>query len=464
MFDGVTECLERIISVLWGPATVILFLAVGAYFSIRLGVPQLLRIKLWLISPLKTLFGKRKSNKGVLCTVLAATAGTGNIVGVAAALMAGGAGSVFWMWVSAFFGMALGFSENVLGFYYRKHQKGGGFSGSAAFYIEKGLKSKPLAILFNIACALAAFGIGNLTQGNSLVGGISAVANDIGVPFGSKNALLAGIAVAALAAPVILGGKDRIAKTAERIVPAAVVAFLAVSVIIVGLNYKRIIPSITAILYDAFDFKSAMGGAVGFCISKAMRVGLSRGLFSHEAGMGTSVFIHASAKSDSPTETGFFSMFEVFVDTVVVCTLTALVILTSGVYDNKTPITNAAQLVSAAFSSVLGDAGSIFVAILLFVFAFATILGWGCFGQTALSCVTKRVLPYKIVYIAAIPLGCVLQMQFCWYLSDILNWVMAILNVFAITVLSKKVFEISKDNLGKGIRIKNGTKKGSGNT
>lgn len=464
MIASATLCLESITSVLWGPATVILFLTVGAYFSIRLGMPQLFYARLWFISPLKTLFGRSKSNKGLLCTVLAATAGTGNIVGVAAALMAGGAGAVFWMWVSAFFGMALGYAENVLGIYYRKRQKDGSFFGSAAFYIEKGLKSKPLAIFFNIACALAAFGIGNLTQGNSLIGGISAAADAAGISFGNKSALWIGVAVAALAAPVILGGKDRIAKAAERIVPAAVVAFLAVSAIIVLLNYDRIIPAITAILKGAFNFKSAMGGAAGFCLSKALRVGLSRGLFSHEAGMGTSVAVHASAKGDNPIETGLFSMFEVFIDTVVVCTLTALVILTSGVYEDMTLFTDAAQLVSAAFSSVLGNIGSFFVAVLLFVFAFATILGWGCFGQTALGYVTKRVLPYKIVYIAAIPLGCILEMQFCWYLSDILNWVMAILNIFAITVLSKKVFEISKNSLGKGKRNKNGTKKGSGNT
>lgn len=455
MFNGALFILEKIVAALWGPATIILFLAVGVYFTLLLGIPQLFGVKQWLLAPLKTLFS-RDRNKGLLCTVLAATVGTGNIVGVAAALMAGGAGAVFWMWVSAFFGMALGYAENLLGMHYRKQQKGK-YYGSAAFYIEKGLKSKPLAVIFSIACALAAFGIGNLTQGNSMAGGIMAAAEGLGV---SINPLFIGIAVAAISAPAILGGKDGIEKAAVRIVPAAVTVFLALSIIIICKNYKNVFSAIALIFGQAFNNKSVLGGVAGYGISTVIRTGLSRGLFSHEAGMGSSVGVHAAYEGDNPVQTGFFSMFEVFVDTIVVCTLTALVIISSGAYENIGQITDAAQLVSLAFWSVFGSAGSFLVAVLLSLFGISTILGWCCFGQTALSYVTEKdALFYKITYTAAIPLGCVLNMSICWYLSDIFNWLMAIINIFAMVMLSHEVFEISR----KG-KCKNGTKKGSGNT
>ncbi len=456
MFSNATLFLEKTVSILWGPATVILFLAVGFYFFVGTNFVQLFCVRQWLFRPLKTLLGKHTKNKGALCTVLGATAGTGNIVGVAAALGVGGAGAVFWMWVSAFFGMSLGFAENLLGVLYRKQNKNGKYIGGASLYIQKGLKSKKLATLYNISCALAAFGVGNLTQGNSLAGGIAAVAQDMNVGFSNKTALLVGVIVAALACPVIIGGKDSISKIAERIVPFAVVLFLVFSIILIGINAKNIIPSIKLIFKDAFCFSSAAGGVAGVLVSSAIRTGLSRGLFSHEAGMGTSVGVH-SAQCDTPLQAGFLSMFEVFADTIVICTLTALVILTSGVF-TKTQNMDAPLLVSAAFSQMLGKMGGAFVAVMLFVFAFSTILGWGCFGQEALKSVSKKaVLPYKLVYIAAIPFGCVVQMKFCWYLSDVLNWVMAILNVFAITLLSKEVFKERK--------IKNyGTKKGGGNT
>lgn len=444
MFDSVTQFLEKIVSVLWGPATVVLFLAVGIYFFVGTRFAQLFCIKQWLFEPLKILFGKNRKNRGALCTVLGATAGTGNIVGVAAALSIGGPGAVFWMWVSAFLGMSLGYAENLLGVLYRKQNKDGNFVGGASLYIQKGLKSKKLATLYNLACAFAAFGVGNLTQGNSLAGGIAAAMLDMNVTFEKKTAILIGVFVAVLACPVIIGGKDSISKIAERIVPFAVLSFLTISIFFIGINAQNIMPSIKQIFKDAFNFSAYSGGVTGVLASQAVRIGLSRGLFSHEAGMGTSVAVH-SAQCDTPTRAGFLSMFEVFADTIVICTLTALVILTSGAFA-KMPNADASFIVSTAFSQNLGKAGSVFVAFLLFVFAFSTILGWGCFGQEALKAVSKKaVLPYKLVYIAAIPFGCVMQMKFCWYLSDVLNWVMAILNIFAITVLSKQVFKERKN-------------------
>lgn len=443
MLDKITLFLEKTVSVLWGPATVVLFLSVGIYFFVGTRLAQLFCIKQWLLEPLKILFGKSRKNKGALCTVLGATAGTGNIVGVAAALSVGGAGAVFWMWVSAFFGMSLGYAENLLGVMYRKQNKYGKLVGGAALYIQKGLKSKRLATVYNLSCAFAAFGVGNLTQGNSLAGGIAAAAQDMNINFNSKTAVVIGVLVAILACPVIIGGKDQISKIAERIVPFAVLSFLVFSIILVGINARNIMPSIKLIFKEAFSFSSAAGGVAGAFVSNAVRTGLSRGLFSHEAGMGTSVTVHSS-ECDTPLQAGFLSMFEVFADTIVICTLTALVILTSGVFA-KMPKADAAGLVSAAFSKNLGYLGGAFVAFLLFVFAFSTILGWGCFGQEALKAVSKKaVLPYKLLYIAAIPMGCVMQMKFCWYLSDILNWIMAILNIFAITVLSKQVFKERK--------------------
>ena len=473
--------LESIVSAVWGPATVFVFLAVGLYFTAGTGFLQLRRPGLWLFLPLKTFFGRDgKANKGTLCTVLAATAGTGNIAGVATALAAGGPGAVFWMWVSAFLGMALGYAENILGTRYRYRSNSCSWTGGAPVYMERGLKSKPLAVLFSVCCALAAFGIGNLVQGNSMVSGIESVLHSVGMPTGKLPALVIGAVTALAAAPAILGGAGKIAGVTAKTVPMMVISYLAGSAVIIAVNYKEIVPSLTEILGEAFNFKAGASGIAGYGIAVAMRTGLSRGLLSHEAGMGSSVAVHATAEGNNPIAQGLWSMFEVFIDTIVVCTVTALVIMTSGVYDKAAYAAGAAglpdgaALTSAAFATVLGTTGKMFVAASLAVFAFSTILGWGCFGERAACRVTGgRTMIYKIIYVAVIPLGCVMEMRACWLASDILNWLMAVPNLLAITFLSGTVFRISRENTNKISRRlsaaekdgkKYGTKKSSGNT
>ena len=444
MTSYITAFLSKTVSLLWGPATVLVFLALGLYFTAGIGGIQLLRPDLWLLRPLKILFSKGGSPaKAGICTVLAATVGTGNVVGVAAALASGGAGAVLWMWVSAFAGMALGYAENVLGALYRPFQKGNS-AGGAYLYIKHGLCSPALAGVFCTCCALAAFGIGNLTQCNAMAQGIFCAASNMGIPFGKTGFFILGILTLGAAAPAVLRGKKTVAKITSRLVPVMVVAYTVGAGIIIAANYQKIIPAFSLIFRSAFNIKSGIAGITGFCISSAVKTGLARGLFSHEAGMGSSVAAHAAVKDNTPCQVGLMSMFEVFCDTVFICTLTALALITSGAYGKGD--SNSVFMVCRAFSSVMGDFGNFFVAASLAVFAFSTLLGWEYIGEDAFSALTGgKTFAYRVFYTLVIPLGFITQVNLCWLLSDLLNWFMAIPNLLAITLLSGRVFNERKN-------------------
>ena len=411
------EQLEKINSAVngfvWGKFGLFLLIAVGIIATVCTKVFQVSHIGLWFKNTLGSLFKKHvighSKEKGsispfqALCTALAATVGTGNIAGVAAAICVGGAGAVFWMWVAAFFGMMTNYAENVLGIYFRRKNSDGEWSGGAMYYLRDGLGAKKhckyigkvLAVLFCIFTMLASFGIGSMGQVNKIVTNV-ATAFDVRAlssieVFGgiSLYNIILGAVIMLLVAIITLGGLKRIANVAEKVVPFMVVLFVVGSLIVIGVNYEHIIPTFKAIFVNAFKPEAFVGGTLGAAISMAVTQGFKRGVFSNEAGLGSSVMVHSNSNVKEPVKQGMWGIFEVFADTMVVCTMTALVVLTSGVFNAKTGEIveglNDATLVGGAFNSVFswGDIGQKFIAIAMFLFAFTTVLGWSHYGSKA---------------------------------------------------------------------------------
>jgi AGCS family alanine or glycine:cation symporter len=486
---------------IWGPVMLVFFLAVGLLFTIRSGVFQISHIGLWLKSTLLQVFKSKSVRKTddkhaisqfqSLCTALAATVGTGNIVGVATAIALGGPGAVFWMWFSALLGMMTNFAENTLGIKYRYKDEEGHWVGGAMIYIERGLGKvfkdskikffreakflhnwKWLAVLFSIFCMLASFGIGNMSQGNSIADGIQGAffaeqAN--AYIFGNVTWVKAIVALVIMAfvALVILGGIKRIASVAEKIVPFMVVLYLIGGLAIILGNLKNVGGAFGLIFTEAFNLKAGAGGVIGYGLAEAARRGISRGVFSNEAGLGSSVMVHSASDVKEPVQQGMWGVFEVFADTIVVCTITALSILASGVYDFAAyeavagaGLLSGAGLTQAAFDTILPfGIGSKFVSIAIMLFAFTTILGWSYYGERAVTYLfgRKSVVPYKIIFILVIAFGCTSGLSLAWDISDTFNGFMAIPNLIAITLMSGQVVHMIKDykqRNGLGNRLK----------
>ncbi len=410
--------------------------------------------------------------------------GTGNIAGVAAAICFGGAGAVFWMWVAAFFGMMTNYSENVLGMYFRRRNKNGEWSGGAMYYLQDGLGSKKgckwigkvLAILFSFFTMLAAFGIGSMGQVNKIVENVAAAfdvnaLSSINV-FGNVSLynVLLGVLIMVLTALITLGGLKRIANVAEKIVPVMVVLFVAGSLVIIGIHYDAILPAFKAIFVNAFapeEFvRSAAGGLFGAVIM-AMTNGFKRGVFSNEAGLGSSVMVHSNSNIKEPVKQGMWGVFEVFADTIVVCTMTALVILTTGglnggVFNAATGVIadgyTDATLVGGAFNQVFswGGIGEKFVAIAMFLFAFTTVLGWSHYGSKAWEYVfgTKSVVVFKIIHVCTVILGAVMTSSLAWDISDTFNGLMMIPNLIGVVLLAPLVVKITRNYINRKIKGK----------
>lgn len=446
---------------IWGPIMLVAFLAVGLMFTIRTGVFQITKFKYWIDVTFLQIFRDKKvlktddkhsiSQFQSLCTALAATIGTGNIAGVATAIAAGGPGAVFWMWLSAFLGMMTNYAENTLGIKYRYKNEKGDWIGGAMVYIEKGLGWKWLAVIFSIFCGLASFGIGNMTQANSIAHGLN---DSFHIP-----PIATAVVLMVLVSLVIIGGIKRIASVAEKVVPFMAVLYILGGLIVIIANYNLVGSAFASIFTEAFNFKAMGGGVLGYGISLAMRKGISRGVFSNEAGLGSSVMVHSASDVKEPVIQGMWGIFEVFADTIVVCTITALTILTSGVYDMNTYLTNiengvenvsGTALTSAAFSSVIPFGGQ-FVAICIMLFAFSTILGWSYYGERAIEYLfgIKAIFAYKIVFVCVIILGCTAELNLVWDISDTLNGFMAVPNLIAITLLSGQVVRMTKDYIAK---------------
>jgi AGCS family alanine or glycine:cation symporter len=409
---------------------------------------------LWLAQTLGAAFHDRSVRKTgdaksisqfqALTAALAACMGTGNIVGVATAVFSGGPGAVFWMLLSAFLGMMTCCAENILGIKYRYKNNRGEWIGGAMVYIKNGLGMKKTAGAFSILLVLASFGIGNMTQANSIAG---ALEDSFGV-----SPLFTGILAAALTGLVIVGGIRRIAGVAEKIIPFISAVFIIASFIILLINIRNIPSVISTIFKEAFSFKSAAGGVAGIGIARAARYGVARGVFSNEAGLGSTAIIHAAADVREPVIQGMWGIVEVFIDTVVMCTVTALVILSSGVFVPGGNL-NGVSLSAAAYESVFGQAGRYFVCISIVLFAFATLIGWSYYGENGVEFLfgLKSVPVYKAFYLAAVILGCTANLQTVWSVSDTLNGLMAVPNLFCIVLLSGQVRREIKGYLARRI-------------
>lgn len=452
MLDTITRVNDAVRGVLWGPPLLALLLGTGLYFTCRTGLFQLRHIRLWLGGALRACLPRRKgegdsrsiSPFAAMCTALAATVGTGNIAGVAAALVIGGPGAVFWMWVAAFFGMMTAFAENTLGMLYRRRDASGAWHGGPMYYLKDGLHAPGLAAVFALCCALASFGIGNMSQCNSIAGGLAGV---FGVP-----PLATGLAIAAVLGTVLLGGLKRLSRVTSLLVPAMALFYMGGALVVLWCRRDQIPQACGQILSGAFGLRAAGGGALGFGVMQAVRVGVSRGVFSNEAGLGSSVIVHTASDAQEPCAQGMLAVFEVFFDTIVMCTVTALVVLTAGVYDPAryalaagTPLLDAlptgAGLTAQSFAAVFGPVGGAFVAVSLTLFAFSTLLGWSYYGQRAVrSLLGARAVPvYQVLFVAAACAGCTMRLELAWALSDTFNALMALPNLAGVLALRHDV-------------------------
>ena len=448
----------------WGPIMLVVFLFVGLLCTLRTKVFQVTKIKLWFDETILAIFKKKSVRKTddkkaisqfqALSTALAATVGTGNITGVATAIVSGGPGAIFWMWLSAFLGMMTNFSENVLGIKYRYKNEKGDWVGGAMIYMDRGLKMKWLAVIFSFFCILASFGIGNLSQANSIASAVNGT-------FPVIPKWVIGIVIMVFAALVIIGGIKRIAQVTEKIVPFMALFYIVGGVALIIINAGKVPAAFGMIFRGAFNLKAVGGGFLGYTVMQAMRFGIARGVFSNEAGLGSSVMVHSASDVKEPVVQGMWGIFEVFADTICICTITALSILTT-VYDPASGVTkfdeagnalNGAQLTTAAFNSVFSaggiNFGGIFISVSLALFAFSTILGWSYYGQRGIEYVfgLKAVPVYKVIFICAIILGCVGSLDLVWNISDTFNGLMAIPNLFAVILLHGQVVDEVKDYL-----------------
>lgn len=426
--ERISEILGAISSFVWGIPLLVLIVGTGIFLTLRVGFLQLRLLPYSL--KLAFSFKQDKSSEGdishfqALMTALAATVGTGNIVGVATAVTLGGPGAVLWMWLSAFFGMATKYSEAVLAVKYRIVDENGEMSGGPMYYLERGLKQKWLGIMFAIFGAIAAFGIGNLVQSN-------AVSNIVKTTFGI-NEWITGIILVIFAGLSIIGGIKSIGKVTAFFVPFMALFYVIGGLAVLIMNLDLIPAAVSVIISDAFSGQAVAGGAIGAVI----RYGVARGVFSNEAGLGSAPIAAAAAKTDMPGRQALVSMTQVFIDTIVICSITGITIVMAGLY--KDGSTAAGDLTSASFGTFLGPAGSIIVALGLLFFASSTILGWSYYGEKCFSYLftAKAVIYYRIVFVAAVLVGAVTTLDIVWTFADIMNGLMAIPNLIGLLGLS----------------------------
>ena len=464
MIEMITNINNAINGVVWGWPALILLGFVGVLMTVLTKFFQLGHFKHWMVNTIGAIFSDKHVTKHTedqsisqfqsLCTALAATVGTGNIVGVAGAIAVGGPGAVFWMWLIAFFGMMTNYSENVLGILYRRKNEKGQWNGGAMYYLRDGLGGKPgcktigavLAVLFSCFCLLASFGIGNMSQVNSMVANIHTA-------FGIPN-LATGIFLLVIVGLVVVGGIKRIATITEKIVPFMVIVYLVGTLVIIVMHVGAIPAVFVSIFKGAFALKSAAGGIVGSGIALAMKMGMKRGVFSNEAGLGSSVMVHSSSNVKEPVRQGMCGIFEVFADTIVVCTLTAMTILSSGAIDLETGLMTAeaeavgsSSLMSYAFSQVFGRPGAWFIAIAILLFAYSTVLGWSHYGSIACEYLfgAKAVNVYRVIFVILVLSGSVLEAQLAWDISDTFNGLMMIPNLIGVLVLSPLVMKCTQN-------------------
>ena len=446
VLSNINDALNEVV---WGPYMLVLLVGTGIFYTIWSKAYQVTRIGVWWKGTFGQLFKKTpkgdKSEANItpfqaVTTAMASTVGTGNVVGVATAIVLGGPGAVLWMWVSAFFGMMTKYAEVVLAVKYREVDENGTHHGGPMYYIEKGLKQKWLAVIFAIFGTLATFGIGNMTQ-------VNAIGQSLETTFGI-NTWITGIVIALICALVIIGGIKRIATVTEKLVPFMAVFYFIGGIIIIAINIGKIPAAFSAIFSNAFSFQSVGGGLLGYTIMRAMRYGVARGVFSNEAGLGSAPIAHAASREQDPVKQGLWGIFEVFVDTFIICTISALVILTAGLFEGGN---RGAALVIESFSATFGTFGGAFVSIAILCFAGSTILGWSYYGMQCLGYLTKNNkaidMAYKVVFTILIVVGARGGLEFVWDVADTLNGLMAIPNLIALLLLSKVVMSLTKEYL-----------------
>ena len=437
----IESILSAIDSFIWGAPLLILLSGTGLYLTLRLGFIQIR----YLPRALGYLFKKDKGGKGdvssfaALCTALAATIGTGNIVGVATAVQAGGPGAIFWMWLVALLGMATKYAECLLAVKYRVRDKNGFMAGGPMYYIERGLGIKWLAKLFALFGVMVAFfGIGTFPQVNAIT---HAMQDTFNIPV-----LVTAIIVTLLVGLIILGGVKRIATASSVIVPFMAILYVTTSLVIILLNIEKVPDAISLIIYSAFDPQAALGGAVGFTVMKAIQSGVARGIFSNESGLGSAPIAAAAAQTREPVRQGLISMTGTFLDTIIVCTMTGIVLVLTGAWNNSELA--GATVTNYAFAQGLGTSiGATIVTVGLLFFAFTTILGWCYYGERCFVYLVgiRGVKLYRLAYIVLVGLGSFLHLNLIWIIADIVNGLMAFPNLIALIGLRKIVIEETKD-------------------
>ncbi|HEL1964556.1 TPA: sodium:alanine symporter family protein [Streptococcus suis] len=440
------ELFKAINNLAWGPPLLLLLVGTGVYFTLRLGVFQIGKLP----TAFRLIFSSDQSGQGdvssfaALCTALAATVGTGNIVGVATAITTGGPGALFWMWVAAFFGMATKYAEGFLAIKYRTKDANGQAAGGPMHYITLGMgqKWKPLAIFFAISGVLVALlGMGTFSQVNSIASSMSA-------SFGLAPQLVS-IVTAISIAFFIFGGIEKISDVSTKIVPFMAILYILASLIVLVVHWNELLPTLGLVLKSAFSPAAAVGGFVGATVKEAIQRGIARGVFSNESGLGSAPIAAAAAKSDNPVEQGLISMTGTFIDTIIICTLTGLTILVTGQWSVEG--LEGAPLTQAAFATVFGNTGSIALTISLVLFAFTTILGWSYYGERCIEFLfgTKSILPYRLAFIAMVALGGFLKLDLIWTIADIVNGLMALPNLIALLALSPVIIKETRQYFAK---------------
>lgn len=440
---------EKIDNIIWGPPLLILLVGTGIYLTIRLKLIQVFRLPM----ALKYVFGKDEeaesaesegdvSSFQALCTALSATIGTGNIVGVATAITAGGPGALFWMWMAAFFGMATKYAEGLLAIKYREVDANGQMAGGPMYYIQNGLGIKWLAKLFALfGIGVAFFGIGTFGQVNS----IAAAAKSFNVPL-----IVTATIVTLLVAAVTLGGIQRISKVSEVVVPFMAAAYILGALSVLVVNYKAIPGAIALVITSAFNTESALGGMAGITVIMAIRNGVARGVFSNESGLGSAPIAAAAAKTKSPARQGLVSMTGTFFDTIIICTMTGIVIILTGSWiQGVNGVVAGADLTTVAFEAGLPIAivGKFIVNIGLMFFAFTTILGWNYYGERCTEYLfgVKAIMPYRIIYIILVAIGPFLPLELIFIIADIVNGCMAFPNLIGLIGLRKVIVQETED-------------------
>ena len=457
MLETITAVNQAVNSFIWGIPAMVCIIGVGLLLSVRTGFLQIRKFPYAIRTTIGRIFRRKDASDGAMtpfqavCTALAATVGTGNIAGVAGAIAIGGPGAVFWMWCSALLGMCTKFSEVTLAVHFRERNKNGELVGGPMYYIKNGLGSRWqfLAVLYSLFGVLTVFGTGNATQVNTIVTAIDSALLAYGSSLNSilpTVNLVVGVVVAMMVAMVLLGGVKRIGSVTEKLVPFMALFYIVLALGVVVINYRRFPAVLASIVGGAFDPQAFTGGAIG-SIFLSMQKGVSRGIFSNEAGLGTGSIAHACADTRKPVKQGMFGIFEVFADTIVICTLTAMVILCSGVpvgYGSAA----GAELTISGFTATYGGWSSIFTAVALCCFAFSTIIGWGLYGSRCIEFLfhtDKVVGPFLVVYSFVSILGATVDLGLLWSIADTFNGLMSIPNLMALLLLSGTVAKLTKE-------------------